>query len=176
MRSGLLSIIVLGMGLVSATTTEAQIPVSPSLAAPRLRPTGITLVTVVREATARSRTFRGLVETIERSDGLVYVEEGDCGHGVRACLATVIVAGPNRVLRVRLDGRRADWDLMGSIGHELRHAVEVLGDPTITSNATMYLFYERHGLRRGSAFETDAAIQAGNDVRDEIRRPAVKAR
>ena len=132
------------------------------------------MATLIQEATERSATFRALVETINASDGIVYVNQGDCGHGVRACLATVVAAGPNRILRIQVDTRKADWDLMGSIGHELRHAVEVLGDPTVTSNATMYFFYSRTGRRDASnSFETKAAVEAGRAVRSEVRQPRV---
>jgi hypothetical protein len=41
----------------------------------------------------------------------------------------VTKAGANRMLRVKVDTRKADWDLMGSIGHELRHTIEVLNNP-----------------------------------------------
>ena len=86
----------------------------------------------------------------------------------------MVAAGPNRILRIQVDTRKGDWDLMGSIGHELRHAVEVLGDPTVTSNAAMSFFYERRG-RRGtkSSFETEAAVETGHAVRSEVRRPTV---
>ena len=135
------------------------------------------LAGLIRQATERSATFRGLVEVINASDGIVYVEQGDCGHGVRACLAAVAAAGSNRLLRVKVDTRKADWDLMGSIGHELQHVVEVLGDPSVTSSAAMYFFYTRKG-RRGTtdAFETNAAVDAGHAVRTEVRRGAVHVR
>ena len=142
----------------------------------RIRTHSPVIATLIQEATERSSTFRLLVKTISASDGIVYVNEGDCGHGVRACLADVIAAGPNRILRIQVDTRKANWDLMGSIGHELRHAVEVLGDPTVTSNAAMFFFYERRG-RRGtkSSFETAAAVETGDAVRSEVRRPTVMA-
>lgn len=39
-----------------------------------------------------------LVELINATDGILYVVEGECGHGVRACLLpTMTMAGPNRV-------------------------------------------------------------------------------
>jgi hypothetical protein len=53
------------------------------------------IATLIQEATERSATFRTLVETINASDGIVYVNEGHCGHGVRACVVTVTAAGPN---------------------------------------------------------------------------------
>ena len=66
---------------------------------------------------------------------------------------------------------------MGSIGHELRHVVEVLGNRTVTNNAAMYHFYARTGRSATtSSFETKAAVEAGNAVRSEVRRPALIAR
>ena len=91
-----------------------------------------------KEASDRSQAFRRLVEIINASDGTVYVEEGKCGQGVRACLVTVTMAGANRNLWVKVDTGAADVDLMGSIGHGLQHAVEALSDRTVTNGATMY--------------------------------------
>ncbi len=165
------------LGIPRAAAADRGLGATPAPLIMRVRTDSPALATLIQEATERSTTFRGLVETINASDGIVYVNEGRCGHGVRACLATVTAAGPNRVLHVKVDTRKADWDLMGSIGHELRHAVEVLGAPTVTSNAAMYFFYSRIS-RRGtaSAFETAAAVEAGHAVRSEVRRPQLVAR
>jgi|RhiMetdeSRZDD1v2_1073273.scaffolds.fasta_scaffold211728_3 hypothetical protein len=63
---------------------------------------------------------------------------------------------------------------MGSIGHELRHVVEVLGNRTVTNNAAMYHFYARTWRRvTVSSFETEAAVETGHAVRSEVRRPMV---
>jgi hypothetical protein len=158
------------LGICPSGTAQAQAPISaPAIA--RVRTIDPGLAALVREATVRSRTFRELVEAIGKTDGIVYVEQGECGHGVRACLAAVTVAGANRLVRVRVDTQKADWDLMGSIAHELQHAVEVLRQPGVTSTVTMHLFYLHEGRRTANRFETDAAIQAGGDVRAEARRP-----
>jgi hypothetical protein len=108
---------------------------------------------------------------LEMTDGIVYVEEGKCGHSVRACLVLgVAISGPNRLLRILVDARKADWDLQGSIGQELRHAVEVLSDPAVRSDGTMYHFYASEGSHQVGGFETQAAIEAGETVRAELRR------
>ena len=72
---------------------------------------------------------RGAV--IDGSDSTVYLAEGDCGKNRRACFVDVTTAGQQRFLWIMVDLRRAqsDWDLIGSIGHELRHAVEVIDSP-----------------------------------------------
>jgi hypothetical protein len=125
-----------------------------------------------------SATFRQIVRTIEDSDTYVYVLEGDCGHGVRACFAGVTTAGARRIMRVTigLDARRPAWDVMASIGHELRHTIEAIQDPTVRSTAAQYFLYERIGFK-GTAHssETLAARDAGNAVRAEVRRFARSA-
>jgi hypothetical protein len=127
--------------------------------------------TLIAQATEQSPTFRKLVETINASDGIVYVLSADCGHGVRACLTDVRAAANRRIVTVRVDVRKADHDLMGSIGHELRHVVEVLGDPTVTSRAALFFFYKREGYTGlTGTFETKAAVEAGDAVRSEVRK------
>jgi hypothetical protein len=127
------------------------------------------IVAAIRDATERSATFRRLVDTIDASDGLVYIEDGHCGHGVRACLLlSVTIAGPSRLLRIVVDLRKADRALVGSLGHELQHAVEVLSDAGITNNRRIYFFFQRLGLTEAGTFETPAAMRAGDDVLDEV--------
>ncbi|HEU5255658.1 MAG TPA: hypothetical protein VFU28_06695 [Vicinamibacterales bacterium] len=127
----------------------------------------------ISDAAAGSQTFRGLVDQIGRTDGIVYVMEGQCQHGVRACLLlSMTVMGANRVLWIRIDPRKVDRDLMGSIGHELQHALEVLSHSSIRSGSAMTLLYNKEGSKEGGHFETDAAIKAGNAVRDELGQAA----
>ena len=164
----------LGAGRPATATGSDEAP-----AVPRVRSSSPSVAMVIKQASERSKVFRGLVETINASDGTVYVEEGRCGHGVRACLVTVTMAGANRNLWVKVDARMTDWDLMGLVGHELQHAIEVLSDRTVTSGAAMYFFYLKKGSRsQTGTFETRAAVQAGEAVRTEVRkyRPRAEAR
>ena len=130
------------------------------------------IATLIRDAIAWSQTFRRLAQTIDASDGLVYVESGECRNYLEACLVSVTVSGPYRVLQVRVHSRTADRHLMASIGHELPHAVEVLSSAAVKDNAAMHMFYAREGRRGSQGFETDAAIEAGDAVRAEVRRYA----
>ena len=57
---------------------------------------------------------------------------------------------------------------MASIGHELGHALEVLGDPTVTTGHAMSSSTQDRNMGGGSAFETPAAVAAGDTVRAEI--------
>jgi hypothetical protein len=136
------------------------------------------LIALIEQAGERSATFRGLIETINGSDSIVFVEEGDCGHGVRACFVSVNASGAFRYMRVVVDTRKADWDLMGSIGHELRHTIEVIAVPRVRDNTSKFFLYEQIGSQgtASGARETKAAVEAGNTVRAEVRRFSAQPR
>jgi hypothetical protein len=51
---------------------------------------------------------------------------------------------------------------MGSIAHELRHTIEVIGEPNIRDYVAKFYFSEKIGSRdNNGAHETRAAIEAG---------------
>jgi hypothetical protein len=122
-------------------------------------------------AAARSATFRRLVAVIDDSDGIVYIERGSCGHSARACLShSIVVAGPQRIIRVIVDTRRDRDELLAALGHELRHAVEVLARPQIRTMSAVMFFYEHEGFAIDGRFETQAALDAERDVLEEVRK------
>jgi hypothetical protein len=134
----------------------------------RVRSSSNRIGQLISLATQHSVTFKGLAETIDGTNGLVYVDEGKCGHSVRACLSlSVKVAGPNRLLRIIVDARQPDCELMADIGHELQHAVEALGDAHVKDTSSAYSFFERIGPTGSDRFETAAALHAGDRVDNE---------
>jgi hypothetical protein len=136
---------------------------------PRVRSSHAYIRAMIDEAARRSPSFRRLIEAIEATDGIVYVEDGTCGHSVRACLSLSISAAAQfRILRVLVDARQPDWDVMASIAHELRHAIEVLENARITTPEAIYFFYKYEARAAGESFETEAAVRAGNAVRQEV--------
>jgi hypothetical protein len=149
-------------GLAHSATTEEG--TGPALV--RVRSDNPSIAAHIRDATRWSTTFRRLIETIAATDGLVYVEEGQCGHSVRACLSlSVQVAGPFRLLRVLVNTRgAAAGELMASIGHELQHAIEVLRDPHVTDTQSAYFLFTRAFGDSERTFETAAALNVGNHV------------
>jgi hypothetical protein len=152
----------------AAVAAGAQTP-----AVPRVRSHHPGIVALIERAAERSKTFRDLVEAINATNGIVYVEEGQCGrHVVKSCVAAVTQTPANRILMVKVDIRNADGELMGLIGHELRHAVEILGESSVVDATSMYFLYQRIGrLGTHTAFETEAAVQAGHAVRAEVSKP-----
>ncbi len=139
---------------------------------PRVRSTDPVIAHALADAAARSSTFRSLVQTIEGTDGIVYVERGHCGHGVHACLMLSVVAGEGfRLLRILVDALEVGTALMSSLGHELQHAVELLAQPGVRTSAAAYLYYAREAPSAKdtfSAFETIAATRIGLQVEREL--------
>jgi hypothetical protein len=138
-------------------------------AAPRVRSENPVLAAAIARGSEQSLTFKRLIADIDATDGLVYVAEGRCGQGVRACLhMTVDLAGPFRMLRVFVNSRRAPGcELIGSIGHELQHAIEALGNPGVRSGFALVSFFRLLGPEGTIRFETPEAIAAGVAVEKE---------
>jgi hypothetical protein len=171
-RKAAAAVVAVGAMLVAPQTVSgADMPAATHTSGAHVRSRSAAIVTLIEQATERSTTFRQLIATIDASDAIVYVQEGQCGHGVRACFYAVSSSAGRRMLWVRVDTRKdVDWNLMGSIGHELRHTIEVLNDPLVKNNADMFFFYQHTGsYGTSNAFETRAAVDAGNAVRAEVR-------
>jgi hypothetical protein len=127
---------------------------------------------LITEGIHMSPTFRSLVETIDATNGIVYVQRGDCGRGVRACLVLAIqVAGPSRILRILVKLPRERRELIAAIGHELHHAGDVLANPAVTTTAGMFFHFlvGRESMSITGRFETIEAIRAGMQIEDELR-------
>jgi hypothetical protein len=156
----------ISMAPITGRSLEADLP--------RVRPNYSPLIAeLLVEGAKRSASFRQLVQKIDASDGIVYVEEGRCGHQVRACLAlTVRIAGPNRIMRIIVEPRRYHDELIAAIAHELQHAVEALSNPAVRDAFTMYWFFDRIGRTDTGAFETEEAIQMGLNVLHELETKA----
>jgi len=140
---------------------------------PRVRSHSARIVDAIARGVERSATFRGLIDTIDATDGLVFVDEGRCGHsGIRACLLlSVTIAGPHRLLRIVVETKKArGCELVEVIGHELQHAVEVLRERHIRTDQQIHNFFDRLGRPVWDRFETDDAVNAGIAVAREACR------
>ena len=145
-------------------------PAAPQVPAiTRVRSENPLLSAAIVQGAERSTTFRRLIERIDATDGLVYVMEGKCGQGVRACLhMSLELSGTNRLLRILVNPRRAPGcELMGSIGHELQHALEALSNPNVRTSFGLSSFFHQIGPEGPRRFETPEAIQVGLRVEKE---------
>jgi hypothetical protein len=158
--------------MLSAAGEPAQHTGAPEAAATggRVRSENARLVALIQETARRSITFRKMADAVDASDGLVYIERGRCPDAAQACLVSIRRSGPHRMVRILVNDRRSDRDVMGFLGHELRHALEVLGNARVSDEVTMrrFYFYHPEASRLGKAFETKAAVAAGEAVRAEL--------
>jgi len=156
--------------MVVSTLVATAAAAQSTRAASHVRSEDPLIAQLIADAPGLSATFRDLVTAIDTTNGIVYVESGRCGRGARACLVLDMqVAGPNRILRVLVTTRRDREGLIGSIGHELHHAWEILQDPKITTSAAMFFHYFGKASLSPNRFETDGAIEAGHRIEDELR-------
>ncbi len=140
---------------------------------PRIRPQDPRSAQLLRDGMARSATFRALVDQIEASQVFVYVQVSPF---IKASLAGQLTwmtqAGPYRYLRATISPDQTSNQAIASLGHELQHAVEVMGDTNVVSEQTLVSLYKRIGQPSSavatSGWETIAAQEAGFQVRREL--------
>jgi hypothetical protein len=139
--------------------------------ATRMRSEHPVIAAAIVAAAEHSPAFRSMIEAVGRTDGIVYIREGPCRRGLRACLAGVHSAPSIRYVDVKVNTRMvAGCALMASVGHELQHALEVLENPKVTDNQTLAHFYMRKGPTGDDVrFETEAAVRAGLLVEKELK-------
>ena len=160
------------VGFVSCALAQIAADTGEYLAAARVRSTDPDIAALIKRAGRQSATFQRLLTAIAGTNGIVQIEPGRCGHGVRACLKMWVgTAGPNRLLRVVIDRRPGDSevDVMAAMGHELQHTVEALSEPKVTDGDRLYNFFRRFAPTDGARFETTAAIHAGDNVAEDVR-------
>jgi hypothetical protein len=126
--------------------------------------------TVIAEGMAQSPTFRRLVNQLERSNVIVYVDlRPDMRESIGGSLRFLAKSASHRFLRVQLN--RADSPLwrVALLGHELQHAVEVAEADDVASADDLRALYHRIGVRTGlDAYDSMAAREVGYTVRNEI--------
>jgi hypothetical protein len=131
------------------------------------------LTAAVASAASRSATLSDLLQRVQRSDGLVYITAppptGPATQLLGGFSHNVSVAGPNRVLRIFVSGK-ADDPGMVIVGHELRHALEVLELSSARTEAEVEALYDHLGWRTSAhTVETQEAIDAGTAIGRELR-------
>ena len=104
----------------------------------RLRPADKKAAALLAAGIARSETFRLLVDVIERSDLVVYVETGVMA--VPGQLQFAIATPGTRYLRVSIRVPGLENDLLPWLAHELCHATEIAEAREVNDQASMETF------------------------------------
>jgi hypothetical protein len=163
--------------LTVAVPTGAASP--PDGAHAHVRMTDERLHRLVHEGLRTSDTFRRLVERLEQSDVVVYVEcDGPLSPAGRLTFVSA-VAGV-RYLHVRVSRIGSRDQQIALVAHELQHAVEIADAPEVTDVESLRAAYERIGYVNrgvatpGVAFDSDAAVRTGYQVLRELsgRQPS----
>jgi hypothetical protein len=130
---------------------------------------------LIDTALAVSPTFLEIATDLEQSSVVVYARYGRC-RAVPACTEFMSAAPPYIYLRVTVDPfEKSPWKVTGLLAHELQHARELSG-ARIASLSDFVAFYQAHGRRHSSGFETEAAAAVGVRVEREMTAKRIIAR
>jgi hypothetical protein len=143
-----------------------------------VRPTSALGRELIETGVERSATFRRLVQRLETSDVIVYVQvQPGLPTGIGGVLEFLGAAAEVRFVRVTLGSQNHRLILVALLGHELQHAVEVADAPDVRTGAQFEDLYRRIGHPAGhDRYDSAAARFAGETVRDELRGRPVGAR
>jgi hypothetical protein len=148
-----------------------------------LRISDCRLATAMANAAARrSAVLKDILERLERSDGRVVVTAHPPTRQATPLLGglyhTVSVEGNLRVLSIVVFGE-VDDAMVAVVGHELRHALEVLELSSARTKTEVDALFNRIGWHTSKgAVETRAAVDAGNAITRELQasKPRASAR
>ena len=159
---------VLGTGTASADTSRPFTHDNPQV---RVRPTSALGRKVIDAGLARSATFRRLVERLENSDVIVYVEmRVNMPPQIGGLLEFMGRGGANRYLRVTVGSVHHHSVMIALLGHELQHAAEVADAADVQSPREFAALYQRIGVPSGvGRYDSLAARSAGLTVQAELR-------
>jgi hypothetical protein len=124
---------------------------------------------LVADSTRTCPSIRRLLEALEGTDVIVFVEVRDGVANGRAQLTMMGSRAGVRWLRVTVDARHMWRQQVAFLAHELRHTVEVAMAPEVRDVAGFLHLYERIGYSVGGGrFETAAAVAAENEALREL--------
>jgi hypothetical protein len=174
-RTSWIGVVAVAIALLAETSAGAES--SEKQPFKSLRVSHVVLRQLVSDGHARSRTFRGLVNDLDISGWLVFVQPGPCPEKAAiACLLHVVARFENApYLRMLVDPRRRHPNnVIATLAHELQHALEVATAPDVRDGGSMRALFERIGTVRarsatGIAYETEAARRMGEQVLGELQ-------
>jgi hypothetical protein len=157
----------------AASPAAAAEPHSPSPSNVRADTAG--MKQLIADGAAGSAAFRALVDAINRSDLVVYVE---CRlfpqRELRGRLGLVSATRGGRFAVIEIACYQAHGSPLAILAHELQHAAEVASAPWVVDTKTFERFYAATGelVSRDTwsrAYETSAAVESARQVQRELR-------
>jgi hypothetical protein len=130
---------------------------------------------LIAKGARRSLMFRMLVDRLNRSTAVVYIQSRLLPGHLSGRLTFVGASRPWRYLRIEIECRQSEINQIAALGHELQHAVEIADAEAAVDQNSIRALYGTIGFAVDSSFrrfESNAAKDAGNRVRQELsRRP-----
>lgn len=159
--------VVLAALITGPVQAGSDVPQRASAHVRTIQPEGEQLLT---RGLASSPTFRRLVDRLEHSDVIVYIDlRSDMPQLLGGSLQFLARSATNRFVRIRINRANSRLWQTALLGHELQHAVEVADSSDVESTEGLRALYRRIGVRMGQdAFDSLAAQHAGFAVRAEL--------
>lgn len=159
------------MWLLLAAVACSLTIADPTPVASHVRPVSASAQTLLAEAVTRSAIVDALIQHLDSTDTIVYVEI--VARPELPLARTKLVAGSAvaRFLRVSINSRVPWWDRVALLAHELQHAVEIADAPDVRNDEGVRKLYTKIGFSGGeSRYETAAARETEWRVRAEVAR------
>ena len=153
----------------TASANPAGAAADPLL--PRVRGVSPKMKDLIELGMRRSITFRTLVQAINKSDLVVYLEAArSLPAGLDGRLTFLTSAGGVRYVHVQITNSLTTEELISIAAHELQHAVEVAEHAEVRDPASLAALYERIGIPGvvKNRYDTAAAQSTGKRVRAEL--------
>jgi hypothetical protein len=176
----------LRLPLIAAVWMLPLIIVTPLLAdepaaVPHVRPLTADARDLVTGGLARSELIRDLIDRLDASDLVVYVDLSWFMADHTGQLTFIGSAGGVRYAMIRIACGHILPDELATLGHELRHAVEVVDAPEIVGRVSFARHYAGIGMDLGRVgvsrqYETTAAVEAGRYVTRELAEPQASSK
>ncbi len=140
---------------------------------PRVRPNDTRIATMLLDGLRRSPHLAALVDRVEASDVIVYLEmQPTLERRLAGCLTWITSVGRYRYVRASINPGLPPDALIAAIGHELQHVVEIIEHPSVINPSSLLALYHRigsGGSHSSPLLDTEAARTAGAHVRKDLR-------
>jgi hypothetical protein len=154
--------------ILAASLSASAAPTS------HVRTTDTRIAALLDARLTRSKTFRQLVDLLNASDVIVYVDAKQTRPELRGFLAhTMFSAAGVRYLRISVRTQGADRWLVAVLAHELQHAVEVAEHPDVRDGNELERLFKHISSPLtcgGICSETLAAMDVQATVEAELKK------
>jgi hypothetical protein len=150
----------MAMVMMLVAALAAQEPSTPHVRANDPR-----VLALFRAGLSLSTTFRQLVDTLDHSDVIVYVEPKLTREALGGFLShTVVTGGEYRYLHIAINTRGAAERLVALFAHELQHAVEVAQHDEVHDERGIRQLFDGLAIQFGCGGTSCSETQAAKDV------------